>query len=69
MIAVRISTKSRNDQSLIRSAIAPETIEAVVATKTIWKNQSDMVAWPAPMTLAVVSASSVKRAISSSEAP
>ena len=25
-----------------RSAMAPEMMEAVVATKTIWKNQSDI---------------------------
>ena len=34
--------KTKNDHSLTRSARAPETIEAVVATKTIWKNQSDI---------------------------
>ena len=43
MSAVRISVKRKNDHILTRSATAPETIEAVVATKTIWKNQSDMV--------------------------
>ena len=36
--------KRKNDQSLTRSASAPETIEAAVATNTIWKNQSDMTA-------------------------
>ncbi len=44
MKAVSTSTKTKNDQSLTRSASAPETIDAVVATKTIWKNQSDMTA-------------------------
>jgi hypothetical protein len=29
-------------QNLMRSARVPETIEAAVATKTIWKNQSDI---------------------------
>ena len=43
MMAVRTAVKAKNAQSLTRSASAPETIEAVVATKTIWKNQSDMV--------------------------
>ncbi len=32
-----------NGQNLTRSATVPETIDAAVATKTIWKNQSDMV--------------------------
>ncbi len=43
MIAVRIAVKAKKAQSFTRSARAPETIEAVVATNTIWKNQSDMV--------------------------
>ena len=34
----------KNDQSLTRSASAPETIDPAVATNTIWKNQSDMTA-------------------------
>ena len=34
--------KTRKVHSLTRSASAPETIEAVVATNTIWKNQSDI---------------------------
>ena len=29
-------------QVLMRSASVPETIDAAVATKTIWKNQSDI---------------------------
>ena len=61
--------KSRNAHSFTRSAMAPDTIEAVVATKTIWKNQSDIVAWPALITLAVVSRAPVIRAISSPVGP
>ena len=41
MKPVRTTTKIRNGHSLIRSAKVPETIEAAVATNTIWKNQSD----------------------------
>ena len=41
MKPVRTMTKIRNGQSLIRSASAPETIEAVAATKTSWKKKSD----------------------------
>ena len=44
MIAVSTRVKTKNDQSLTRSASAPETMDAAVATKTIWKNQSDMTA-------------------------
>ena len=43
MIAVSTVMNRRNDHSLTRSASVPETIEAVVATNTIWKNQSDIV--------------------------
>ena len=32
--------KTKNDQSFTRSARAPETMEAVVATNVIWKNQN-----------------------------
>ncbi len=42
MTPVRTTTKIRNGQTLMRSARVPETIEAAVATKTIWKNQSDI---------------------------
>ena len=38
---VSTTTKTRNGQTLMRSARVPETIEAAVATKTIWKNQSE----------------------------
>ena len=34
--------KRKNGHSLARSARAPETMDAVVATNTIWKNQSDI---------------------------
>ena len=44
MIAVSTRTKMKKDHIFTRSARAPETMEAAVATKTIWKNQSDMVA-------------------------
>ena len=44
MIAVRIAVNTKNDHILTRSARAPETIDAAVATNTIWKNQSDMTA-------------------------
>ena len=43
MKPVRTVTKSRNGPILMRSATVPETIEAAVATKTIWKNQSEAV--------------------------
>ena len=41
--AVSTSTKMKNDHILTRSATAPDTIDAVAATNTIWKNQSDIV--------------------------
>ena len=41
MIAVRTVTKMKKGTILMRSASVPDTIEAVVAQKTIWKNQSD----------------------------
>ena len=43
-MAVNTVVKARNDHSFTRSASAPDTTEADVATKTIWKNQSDIVA-------------------------
>ena len=46
MTAVKTSVKRKNDHILTRSAKAPDTMEAAVATKTIWKNQSDMVERP-----------------------
>ena len=42
MKAVRISVNAKNDHILMRSAMAPDTMEAAAATKTIWKYQSDM---------------------------
>ena len=44
MNAVRTTVKIRNGHSLMRSASVPETIEAVVAQNTIWKNQSEAAA-------------------------
>ena len=41
MTPVRITTKIRNGQSLIRSASAPETIDAVAATNISWKKKSE----------------------------
>jgi len=41
MTPVRTTVKTRNGISLTRSATVPETIEAVAATNTIWKNQSE----------------------------
>ena len=34
-------TKMKNGTILMRSATVPDTIDAVVAQKTIWKNQSE----------------------------
>ena len=41
MIPVRIATKIRNGHSLMRSASAPETIDAVAATNINWKKKSE----------------------------
>ena len=41
--AVSTRTNRKKDHIFTRSAIAPDTMDAAVATKTIWKNQSDMV--------------------------
>jgi len=43
MIAVRRMVKVRKGHSLIRSASAPETIEAVAAQNINWKKKSDPV--------------------------
>ena len=43
MTAVSSSVNRKNDHILMRSAMAPDTTEAAVATNTIWKNQSDIV--------------------------
>ena len=42
MIAVRTRVNRKNDHIFTRSASAPDTMDAAVATKTIWKNQSDI---------------------------
>ena len=44
MIPVRTALEQWNGQTRMRSASVPETIEAAVATNTIWKNQSDAAA-------------------------
>ena len=49
--------------------MAPETIEAAVATKTIWKNQADMTAYPFSTTSAVASVAPSSRAISLADGP
>ena len=42
MMAVSTVMKAKNDHSLTRSASVPDTMDAAVATKTFWKNQSDI---------------------------
>ena len=70
MTAVRIKTKRKKDQSLTRSANAPDTMEAAAATKTIWKNQSDMVEKAfSPARTAAASPSPLTSAISSADGP
>ena len=49
MKPVRIAVKIMNGHSLMRSASVPETIEAAVATNTIWKYQSEPAEYPVPM--------------------
>ncbi len=46
MTAVSTATKTKKGPIRERSATAPETIDAAVATNTIWKNQSDAEAYP-----------------------
>ena len=41
---VSTTVKIRNGISLMRSASVPDTIDAAVATNTIWKNQSEAAA-------------------------
>ena len=60
---------SRNDHSLTRSAMAPEIMEAVVATNTIWKNQSDITEYPFSVTAAFALSSPANRASSASDGP
>ena len=43
MSPVSISVTRKKDQIFTRSAMAPDTMDAAVATNTIWKNQSDIV--------------------------
>ena len=56
MTAVSTRVKAKKAPILIRSAMAPDTIEAVAATNTIWKNQSDMTENPFLTTLTVAAA-------------
>ena len=42
MMAVRIAVNAKNVHNFTRSANAPETMDAAVATNTIWKNQLDI---------------------------
>ena len=42
MKPVMTTANSRNAQSFMRSATAPETIDIAVATNTTWKKKSDM---------------------------
>ena len=48
----KIAQNKKNGQILILSAIVPETIEQVVAQKTIWKNQSEPSEYPVSIELA-----------------
>ena len=41
MNPVRITANRKNDQSFMRSATAPETMDIAVATNTTWKKKSD----------------------------
>ena len=69
MTAVSTTMKRKNDQSFTRSARVPDTMEAVEPTKTIWKNQSDIAAWPRSVTAGAADASPARRARSASDGP
>ena len=69
MKAVSSRVNRKNDHILTRSANAPDTIEAAVATKTIWKNQSDIVEWPFATTEDTAPSSSANSAISPADGP
>ena len=60
--------KRKKDHIRARSARAPETIDAVVATKTIWKNQSDIAEYDVATTADAVSSPS-RSATSSADGP
>ena len=47
-----IAAKIKNGQIFILSARVPDTIDTVVAQKTIWKNQSDPSEYPVANVLA-----------------
>jgi len=44
MMPNNTTAKIRNENTLTRSATAPETIVRAAATNTIWRNQSDAAA-------------------------
>ena len=69
MRAVRTNVNAKNAHSFTRSASVPETMEAAVATKTIWKNQSDIVELPCSTTAAAACSSPASRASSSGVEP
>ena len=69
MNAVNSRVKRKKLHILTRSASAPEIMDAVVATKTIWKNQSDMTEYPLSTTAASADSSPLRRANSSPEGP
>ena len=71
MIMVSTAVKTKKDHSFTRSANVPETIDAVVATKTIWKNQSDMTEYwfaAAASAAAAISGAAASAATASSSA-
>ena len=53
MNAVSTRVNAQNAHNLTRSRMAPETIDAAVATKSIWKNQSDIEECPRPTTSSI----------------
>ena len=69
MNAVRTSVNAQNAQSFTRSRMAPETIDAVVATKSIWKSQADMVECPLPRTSAMRPVAPSNSSVSASVGP
>ena len=69
MNAVNTRVNAKNDHILMRSAMAPDTMEAAVATNTIWKNQSDITAYPLSTTLPTALRSPSSRAFSALDGP
>ena len=60
---------AQNAHNLTRSRMAPETIDAAVATKSIWKNQLDITECPVPTTSSMRPVAPSNRVISASEGP